>query len=234
MNIKEQGMSKLAARLGYWSALLCCVTFVIFTVCFVAILIVNPLFTWTNLSDFITHVEKDNQFYKYLAQFSMLIFAALYVVLVNSIHEYAKPEQKILTRLGIHFGIAFMVAICINYFVQISAIPLSIEKGQLDGLTQFIQANPTSGVAAINMLGWTFFFALSNLFIAPVFSGGRLEKVIKISLVANALICLLGGVGYIMDNALIVGICMNLGMGGAIFVASIALCMFFKRVAQRS
>lgn len=63
------------------------------------------------------------------------------------------PGKKLLARIGIDFGLAFAVLTGINYFVQLSAVRLSLLKGELQGLEQIVQANPISGISAINMLG---------------------------------------------------------------------------------
>lgn len=163
----------------------------------------------------------------------MLVFGVSYVVLLTSILDFADPDRRILVRIAVCFGLAFAVSIGINYFLQISAVRLGILKGQTQGLEQFIQSNPISGVAAINMLGWTVFFALSSLFVAPVFTGGRLEKVIRSAFLVNGIICLLGGVGYVFDLAILIFFCMYLGMGAAVLVAVIPLCIMFRRMLAR-
>jgi hypothetical protein len=48
---------------------------------------------------------------------------------------------------------------------------LQIEEGITEGLSQFVQSFPISGIAAINMLGWTVFFGLSSIFVGFAFSG---------------------------------------------------------------
>jgi hypothetical protein len=178
----------------------------------------------------VVYEKAHNQFLKYLAQFAMLLFGALYIVLLAIIQEYAAADKKILTRIGSYFGIVFAALIGINYFVQISAVRLNVLNGRTQGLEQFVQSNPTSGVAAISMLGWTLFLGLSSLFIAPVFSGGRLVRIIRYSFLANGIICLIGGVGYVFDLVLIVFLCMDLGMGAALLMATISLSILFRRM----
>jgi hypothetical protein len=234
MNSEQMKMNRSSIQLGFWSASLCVVAFVVFMVCFVAIPFVNPMFSWTNLSDYVVYENGHNQFLKYLAQFAMLLFGALYVILLASIQELAHDDKKILTRIASYFGIGFAALIGINYFVQISAVRLNVLNGRTQGLDQFIQSNPTSGIAAVNMLGWTLFLGLSSLFVAPVFSGGRLERIIRYAFLANGIICLIGGIGYIFDLVLIVYLCMDLGMGAALLVATTSLSILFRRMDKSS
>jgi len=234
MSSEETKMSRLSITLGFWSALLSAVAFIVFTLCFAAILMFLPRFSWTNLSDYVVYQNSTNQTFKYLAQFTMIIFGPLFIVLLNSIHEYARGEQKILTRISICFGIIFAVLTGVSYFIQLSVVRLNISKGYLEGLEHLIQTNPASVILAVNVLGWSLFFGLSSLFVAPVFSGGRLEKVIKFSFLANGVFCILGGIGFVLDNVLLVGLSLNLGMGAAVTVLTISLSVLFRRIERTS
>jgi hypothetical protein len=227
-------MKSISIKLGYWASSICIATFVIWTVCFVAIFKVNPIFEWTNLADYITYTGNYNQSFKYLAQFAMLLFAPAFLIMLHSINDYAPEDKKILGRIGISFATIFAACIGIHYFVQISSVRLSIARGQIAGLEQFIQVNPTSGIAGINLVGWTLFFSLSSFFIAPIFTGSRLNKVIKYAFISNGIICILGGIGYVFDNIILIFLTLNLGMGAATLTATIALFVFFKRLQKQS
>ncbi len=176
-------------------------------VSFAVILVINPLFTWKDMPDYIAHVQTHNQFFKYLAQ----------------------GERKFLARIANSFGIAFVVTTAMHYFVQISAVRLNILAGETEGLLQFVQEYPISGMAAINMLGWTLFLGLSSLFAALVFSGRGVRRLIRYALLSNAAICLLGGVAYVLDVTLLVFLTMNLAMGLAVFLALMGLVVHFRR-----
>ena len=227
-------MHTLSTRLGYWSALLAAVTFVLFPLCFIGIMAGGPLFVWTNLADFAAYAQRYGQTFQNLAQFLMLAFGLLYLVMLNSIYESAAPEHKALVRLSLIFGVVFAALTGAQYFVQLSAVRLSLLKGNLDGLTQIVQANPYSAMSSLNMLGWTVFFGLSCLFAAPAFTGGRLERVIRTSLTVNGIAVLSGGVAFVLDLVLLVGILMNMVMGAAVLVAVVALCIWFRRLGSRA
>jgi hypothetical protein len=113
--------------------------------------------------------------------------------------------------------------------VQISAVRLNLNRDTTDSLVQFIQAMPDSAMAAINMLGWTLFFGLSQLLLAPVFAVGRrrLRRTLRAVMAFSGVNCLLGGVGYLLDNAISVGLTMNLIMGGCMLALSALFASFF-------
>ena len=221
--------ASLSLRLGYWSASLAVLTFIIFTACFVVIVVTSPFFMWTNLLDYLKHVSENNQILLYTAQTSMLLFGPLYVVMISSIYDYVPSSKKILARISMNFGIIFAALISMNYFIQLSVIRLNLTKEMIAGLELFIMVNPSSIILAILMLGWTLFFGLSSLFAAPIFSGSRLESTIKIAFLANGIFCLLGGIGFVLDIKVLVFLTINFGMGGAVMVATIALTNLFKR-----
>ena len=145
----------------------------------------------------------------------------------------APPEKKATTRLSLSFGLLFAVLVGGFYFVQLSTVRLSVAKDQFAGLEQIVQANPYGALSAFNMLGWTLFFGLSSLFAAPVFSGSRLANTIRWLFVINGIMCLLGGIGYALEITTLVFFTINFGMGGAVMVLTIALCVYFRRVEKQ-
>jgi hypothetical protein len=223
-------MKNISVKSGQWAAITALSTFIVWIVCFTAIAIVNQPFSWTNLSDYVTYASRHNQSFKFAAQLGMLLFAPAFVILAHSIEYQAEENRKFPGKIAVSFAVMFAVCVSIHYFVQISSVRLSIASGQTSGLEQFIQANPFSGIAGINLVGWTLFFSLACLFLAPVFPGTGLNRVIRYALVVNAAFCLLGGFGYIMNYVALVGICLNLGMGGAMGTAIIGLLMYFIRL----
>ena len=225
----ETSASPLALKLGLWSAIAASLTFVIYTICFVGILLSSPLFTWTTLADYVAYAEAYGGPLRPLAQFSMLLFGLSFVVLLNSIHAVTRPERRILTRISIGFGLLFAVTVGIHYFTQLSAVRLSMLAGRTEGLEHFVQANPYSILSAINMLGWTVFLGLASLFVAPVFSATRLQRLIRLSLLLNGLFCLGGGIGYVWEIKWLVFATTTLGMGGAVSVATASLACWFRR-----
>ena len=223
-------MKTISVKSGQWAATIALATFLVWIICFIAIFLVNPPFAWTNLADYISYSATYNQSFKFIAQLAMLLFAPAFVVLLHSITDHTEGDKRFLAGIATSFAIMFTVCIGIHYFVQISSVRLSIAGGESTGLEQFIQSNPYSAIAGINLVGWTLFYSLSCLFLAPVFAGHGLNRLIRYALVANAVFCLLGGFGYIMNYVILVGICLNLGMGGAMGTAVVGILIYFCRM----
>jgi len=184
-------MKNISVKSGQWAAIISLAAFMVWIICFTAIAVLNPPFKWTNLTDYLAYTSTYNQSFKFAAQLAMLFFAPAFVVLLHSIEDQAEENRKFLGRIAVSFAIMFAVCTNMHYFVQISSVRLSIDSAQTSGLEQFIQANPYSGLAGINLVGWTLFFSFACLFLAPVFSGGGLNRVIRYALLANAVFCLL-------------------------------------------
>jgi hypothetical protein len=223
-------MNRLSIQLGFWSALLSALMFGVYTVAFAAILTVSPLFLWTNFADYVEYTGLYHTFWPELGRLSMLLFSLLFVVLLASLEDYARAEEKILARISRSFALGLAVLAGSFYFVQISAVRINFQHGDLAGLEQVIQANPYSAFAALNMMGWTFFFGLSSLFVAPIFHGGGLARMIRWAFLVNGISCLLGAVGYIFEIVALIFLTINLIMGGAILVVSVGLAVLFRRL----
>ena len=99
----------------------------------------------------------------------MIVYGACFAIQICSIEEIADLSKKYYVKLGELFALGFFVLIGINYFIQISTVRMNIDAGQTHGLEQFVQVNPISAIAAINMLGWTVFFGLSCFFVSFAF-----------------------------------------------------------------
>jgi hypothetical protein len=221
--------SQLALRLGFWSAVTTVLTFVIYTICFIAILLSSPLFTWTGVADYVAYVEAYGGSFRPLAQASMILFSLSFVVLLHTIQEVAPAERKLLARISVSFGSLFAVTVGIHYFAQVSAVRLNVLAGRTEGLEYFVQANPHSMLSAINMLGWSIFLGLASLFVAPIFSVERPQRLIRFAFLLNGLFCLAGGVGYVWDITWLIFVTTTMGMGVAVLVAAAALARWFRR-----
>jgi energy-converting hydrogenase Eha subunit C len=222
-------MNRLSIKLGLWAAVLIAITFIVYTISFSAILLFFRIPTWTSLPDFIASTS-GNWFSPYtFCQFLAFLTPPLFVLLINSVHDKTSDVKKSLTRASLCFSLIFATLSSIHYFVQFTAVRLGMLHGHTDGLEQFIQLNPDSVIVAINMLGWTVFFGLSSLFMVPIFSSGKLGKVIKFSFLVNGIICILGAIGYILEVT-ILNILFFYIMGAAVMVIAVSSSIWFKRL----
>ena len=80
----------IVANAGFWSALGIVVGFAVFTVCFVAIPLTAPFYLWTDLATYLVYRREHGQVYQPAALLAMLLFGPLVVILLGSIHDYAR------------------------------------------------------------------------------------------------------------------------------------------------
>lgn len=219
-------------KMGLWSSAVCLTTFIAYTICFLAIYFVNPPFTWTNPGDFIAYSTSNPQIFKYAAMALMIVFSVSFIVQLECLRETVGEARRFFARLASHFAVGFSVLIGINYFVQISAIPLQIASGQTDGIGQFVQSNPNSFISAVNLLGWTVFFGIACLFASLATGKGRGERVIKYAFLANGIMMLASSMAYIFSFTLVQALFMFLGLGVATIIESIAMYAYFKSKAH--
>lgn len=221
-------MNKIIIKTGLWSAIICMTSFIIWIISFTGIAIQAPLFYWTNIEAYINYVNNNGQFFQYLAKSFMIIFSLAYMVLAIVINEFTIAERKVLSKIGVVFSIMFALISSIHYFVQLSSVRFSIDKQEYAGLEYFLQANPTSFLSSVNMLGWTLFLGLSSLFMYIGLSHNSATKGIRIGLLINFISCILGGVGYLFQIDLLTFVFINLGIGLAFFIITISSIKFIN------
>jgi hypothetical protein len=193
-------MSRVSIRLGYWSAVLSVILTVGWGIGLVMILIVFPIPSWTNLSDFMATARPASLVAATLTQVAAFLLGPLSVILLCSLHDYAPSDKKILTRIGLCCITATMVLGSQMYFVHFNVMRVIFSKGALTGLEQFVEWNPNSAIAASGLLAWTFFWGLALLFVAPIFSGGRLERKLRYTSLICGSCAILGAAGFLFEK----------------------------------
>lgn len=226
-------MNKTVSKLGRFCSVFSLCTFIGYTLCFAAILIANPPFTWSNTTAFIQYSMTYSQLFKYAAMVMMILFGISFTIQTECLQVFAEGIGRFWAKLAAKFTLAFALLIGISYFVQISAVRLQIEAGQTEGIGQLVQSNPISFIASVNMLGWTLFFGLACLFTGLSVKKTTLaSKVLKISLFANAAMMLICSVAYVLNITIILMLFMYAGLGAAIVVACAAMTRYFRQRAD--
>jgi len=225
-------MNKNVLNLGFWAAIICLSSFIIWTISFVGIVITSPLYMWTNLEEYISFTKSNSQFFQYLAKSFMIVFALSYLVLVAVFQEIASAEKRIFAKIAVLFGLMFALLASIHYFVQISTIRFAFQANDFEGIEHFLQAKPTSFLASINVLGWTFFLGLSSLFLIFSFKTKEVTKGIKIGLFITTISCLISGLSFLFQIDIITFFFLNLGLGGGMLFLTISASRYFTKLKK--
>ncbi len=141
-------------------------------------------------ADILSYYPRD-YYWMYLSIFQL--FA--YLLFIVSNHFIAPIEKKLFSFISVTFALISAIVLLIAYFVQFSVVPISMMKGETDGIALITQYNGHGIFIALEELGYIT-MSISFLFLAMVFSKkNRLEKAIRLILIISPL---LTGLSFIL------------------------------------
>lgn len=157
--------SRLALRVGSWVALLMsALTLVTFALAFNAPPPDELAYPFT--SELVVGLWPGDYLWMGPAMLLMLVFLAF----VTSVHDYAPPSRRFFGRFSLCLALMATVILLSTYFVQVTVMPTSLDKGQLDGWSMLTMYNPNGVFIALEELAYLL-MALSLAVLAPVFVG---------------------------------------------------------------
>jgi len=125
-------------------------------------------------SDILTYYPRD-YYWMYLAIFQLFAF----VIFVVSLHYLASNEKKIFSSLSVAFALISTTVLLADYFIQFAVVPISMMKGETEGIALLVQYNGHGIFIALEELGYIT-MSIALFFLAPVFSStNRLNKSIR-------------------------------------------------------
>ena len=125
----------------------------------------------------------------------ILLSTLALVVLFAAIHAYASPDRKTCSLAAFGFVILLVVLTGVVHFVQLTVVRRTMNPTVVELLRLYSPDNRLSVMLAMDLLGWDLFFGFAMLFAAPVFIGGKVQTVIRVSLILSGLLCLVGVAG---------------------------------------
>jgi hypothetical protein len=115
----------------------------------------------------------------YLWMYLAIILVLSFLVLMASIHASAAQPRKIFSQIALALAGIASTVLLLDFFVQVSVVPISLINGETEGIPLLTQYNPHGLFIALEELGYLV-MALSFLFVAPVFAGrSRLESAVR-------------------------------------------------------
>ena len=130
-------------------------------------------------SDLLDYYPRD-YYWMYLA----ILQVFTYILFMVSNYFIAREEKKIYGFSSVTFSIISAVVLLIAYFVQFSVVPVSMMKGETEGIALLTQYNGHGIFIALEELAYIT-MSISFLFLAFVFPRvTRLEKAIRLVLLA--------------------------------------------------
>jgi hypothetical protein len=154
------------------------------------------------------------------------LMAPTLVVVFVAIREVA-GRGGVLGTVGLCFAVLFAAVVCINRFVQLTVVEQAAAGADTPDLARFLPYSTGSVMFAMEMLGWGFFIALAAIFVAPLFSRGRLQLAIRSTLIAFGVLSLTSVIGFASQTPLTaVGF---VAWGPLLLALAVMLAVFFRR-----
>ena len=195
-----RSVPRSVSQLGFWSAVLA----TLFSIGYGITLIITMISMsatatdtsagWLGIESFVASFQPIQM----LSLIPSLLLAPTFVVLMVSLHYYAAPDKKIWSHLGVAFALIYAALASINYILQLTVVRLSIVNKEIDGLAMFVMGNSHSVFWALASA--YAFMNLAMLFSAPVFDGGRLERLIRWLFIANGVSVVVSIFGVAVDS----------------------------------
>jgi len=123
--------------------------------------------------DILSYFPRD-YYWMYLAVIQLFS----YLVFMISNHFFAPLEKKLYGSISVGFSLIAAVVLLIAYYTQFAVVPLSVMKGETEGIALLTQYNGHGVFIALEELGYIA-MSISFLFLAPVFS---MKKVLERSI----------------------------------------------------
>jgi len=115
----------------------------------------------------------------YLWMYPAMVLMVLFVALAAAVHEWAPPERKVWSLFALCVATVAAAVLLVDYYVQVTVMQPSLEKGQLDGWAMLTMYNPNGVFIALEELGYLL-MSLVFLCLAPVYARKtRLERAIR-------------------------------------------------------
>lgn len=131
----------------------------------------------------------------YYWMYPAMLMMISYLVLMVCIHRWASQEKKIYSLIGLIFVSMSTLILVADYFVQVSIIQPSLLSGETDGISMLTQYNPHGIFIVLEELGFML-MSTSFLFMAFVFSDGKLEKAIRWTFITAFALTIVSFIAY--------------------------------------
>jgi hypothetical protein len=226
----------LSAKFGFYASIaLTILTIITFGFAMTAIPPSGPYCTGNCMEypfrDLLNYYPRDYN-WMYLAIFQLFAF----LIFVISIHFIAPFEKKIFSFTSVAFALISTTVLLADYFIQFAVIPISMMKGETEGIALLTQYNGHGIFIALEELGYIT-MSIALFLAAPVFvSNNRLEKIIRmvlyIPLVLNILAFVFYSIQFGIDRSYrfeVASISINWLF---MIVAGILISIFFKRILK--
>lgn len=106
----------------------------------------------------------------FLWQIPAIAFVLSWLVLMVCVHYFAPQQRRMITLAGLCLAVIAAAALSIDYYLQLSVVPVSLADGETNGLPLLIQYNAHGVFIALEEIGYIT-MALSLALFSVAFTG---------------------------------------------------------------
>lgn len=215
-----------AQRLGFWSAVMTAIMLLWFSIAFG---LYQPILhaPWPGMKTFADTFEVA-PFLAWLIPCFLLTFC--FLIMMACIYTLTSDEKKIWGLLALIFAIAYTIILSACYYIQMVVVEYNLVRHSTEGLTLLLFASPYphSIPGAMEGIGYLF-MCLSLIFTSKLFSGDKLSKCIKWTLLFSGLTGFIVFTDPLSPLPLI--ITLIVAFANAIFLTGsiILVCIWFRK-----
>jgi len=159
----------MATKVGFYASIaLTLLTILAFSFAIIAVPPAGPFCPGDCMSypfeDILDYYPRD-----YNWMYIVVIQLFVYVIFTISIHYNAPPERKVFSFTATAFALLSAAVLLMDYFVQFAVIPISMMKGETEGIALLTQYNGHGIFIALEELGYIL-MSIAFLFKAFAFS----------------------------------------------------------------
>lgn len=121
----------------------------------------------------------------------IVVMVPFLILTMVAVHAYAAREHKSYSLAALAFMVMLgVITSSVNFALFVAARQPALAQSL--GSLAYIAPGWPPLLQTMDSFAWDWFFALSMLFAAPVFHGGRLQKATRILMLVSGVICILG------------------------------------------
>ena len=141
--------------------------------------------------DILLYYPRD-YYWMYISVFQLFAF----VVFIVTNHFIVNASKKLYTFLSISFTLISTTVLLIAYFTQFSVVPISVMKGEAEGIALLTQYNEHGLFIAMEELGYIT-MSIALFFLAFAFSKNiHIERIIRIILISQLILTVTAFIFY--------------------------------------
>ena len=153
----------------------------------------------------------------------LILMASWLVVTMVAVHAYAAPEHRVYSMTALAFVILLVgITSSVNFAVLI--VSSQADFAGAPWLSLFLPYKWPAVAYAVDVFAWDWFYALSMLCAAPIFRGGRLERMVRVVMLVSGGLSLLGLI--VLPFAVLLAIVISIvgwGVAGSIVFLLLAI-----------